>query len=146
MLFRALLWTGGESCRNGVYPESGFALVDHVFKSFHVDHLVSCYTSCTTQPSCQSLNYTPDDKACQLNNDTKYFRPKYFVENPLFVYAENPSSGKFRCSCFICAEHASTWIFFAVSSLFLQIHKDHKFSVRKGSLSHNKGTSMKTSL
>ena len=33
---------------------------------------------------------------------------------------------------------ASTWIFFVVSSLFLQIHapSDDKFSVRKGSLSH----------
>ena len=95
MFFSALLWTEGESCSNGVYPESGFALVDHVFKSLHVDHLVSCYISCTAQPSCQSLNYNPGDKTCQLNNDTKYFRPKYFVEKPTFVYADNPSSGKF---------------------------------------------------
>ena len=94
MFFSAVLWTGGESCSDGVYPESGFALVDHVFKSLHVDHLVSCYISCTAQPSCQSLNYNADDKTCQLNNDTKYFRPKYFVEKPTFVYAENPSSGK----------------------------------------------------
>ena len=94
VLFSALLWTGGESCSNGVYPESGFALVDHAFKSLHVDNLVSCYISCTAQPSCQSLNYDPGDKTCQLNNDTKYFRPKYFVEKPTFVYAENPSSGK----------------------------------------------------
>ncbi|XP_015748430.1 PREDICTED: uncharacterized protein LOC107328208 isoform X1 [Acropora digitifera] len=92
MFFSALLWTKGESCSNGVYPESGFALVDHVFKSLHVDHLVSCYISCTAQPSCQSLNYNPGDKTCQLNNDTKYFRPKYFVVKPTFVYAENPSS------------------------------------------------------
>ncbi|XP_029185899.2 uncharacterized protein LOC114953719 [Acropora millepora] len=92
MFFSALLWAGGESCSNGVYPESGFALVDHVFKSLQVDHLVSCYISCTAQPSCQSLNYNPGDKTCQLNNDTKYFQPKYFVEKPTFVYADNPSS------------------------------------------------------
>ena len=59
MLFRAQLWGGGESWRNRVYPENGFALVDRVFKSFHVDHLVSCYISCASRPSCQSLNYNP---------------------------------------------------------------------------------------
>ena len=95
MFFSALLWAKGESCSNGVYPESGFALVDHVFKSLQVDHLVSCYISCSKQPSCQSLNYNLGDKTCQLNNDTKYFQPKYFVEKPTFVYADNPSSGKF---------------------------------------------------
>ena len=147
MFFRALLWTGGESCSNGVYPESGFALVDHVFKSFHVDHLVSCYIFCATQPSCQSLNYNPDEKTCQLNNDTKYFRPKYFVEKPLFVYAENPSSGKLRCSCFICTELMHQQEFsLQFHQLLLQISQDQKFCVRKGSLSHKKGTSMKTSL
>ena len=73
-------------------PESGFALVDHVFKSLQVDHLVSCYMSCSMQPACQSLNYNLADKTCEFNNDTKYFRPKYFVEKPTHVYADNPDS------------------------------------------------------
>ena len=48
------------------------------------------------QPACQSLNYNLADKTCEFNNDTKYFRPKYFVEKPTFVYGENPDSGKFE--------------------------------------------------
>ena len=47
-------------------------------------------------PACQSLNYNLADKTCEFNNDTKYFRSKYFVEKPTFVYAENPDSGKFE--------------------------------------------------
>ncbi|XP_067023808.1 uncharacterized protein, partial [Acropora muricata] len=38
------------------------------------------------------FNYNLADKTCELNNDTKYFRPKYFVTKPAFVYAENPDS------------------------------------------------------
>ena len=90
---RALVWAG-KSCNNH-FSEYGFALVDHVYKSFFADRLVSCYMSCTTQPACQSLIYNLADKTCEFNNDTKYFRPKYFVEKPTFVYAENPDSGTF---------------------------------------------------
>ena len=46
------------------------------------------------ESACQSLNYNLADKTCQLNNDTKYFRPRHFVEKETFVYAENPDSGK----------------------------------------------------
>ncbi|XP_044182757.1 uncharacterized protein LOC122963385 [Acropora millepora] len=74
-----------ESCRN-VYSQSGYALVDHAYKSFFTGRLASCYMSCN------SLNYNLADKTCELNNDTKYFRPKYFVKKPTFVYAENPDS------------------------------------------------------
>ena len=77
-----------ESCRN-VYSQSGYALVDHAYKSFFTGRLASCYMSCNTQPTCQSLNYNLADKTCELNNDTKYFRPKYFVKKPAFVYAAN---------------------------------------------------------
>ncbi|XP_015767472.1 PREDICTED: uncharacterized protein LOC107346208 [Acropora digitifera] len=91
MLFPATPWAG-ESCRKGTLPEYGFALVAHVYKSFFADRLVSCYMSCSMQPACQSLNYNLADKTCEFNNDTKYYRPKYFVEKPTFVYAENPDS------------------------------------------------------
>ena len=106
MLFRALTWAG-QPCTNGVFPESGFALLDHVYKSFHVDHLVSCFMSCTAEPACQSLNYDPVDENCELNNDTKHFRPKYFVKRPAFIYAENPDAGKLHCKCFLFTEYAS---------------------------------------
>ena len=92
-LFHALVWAG-ESCNND-NSENGFALVDHVYKSFFADRLVSCYMSCNLEPACQSLNYNLADKTCEFNNDTKYFRPKYFVEKPTYVYAENPDSGAF---------------------------------------------------
>ena len=62
---------------------------------FFADRLGSCHMSCTTQPACQSLNYNLANKTCEFNNDTKYFRPKYFVEKPTFVYAENPDPGTF---------------------------------------------------
>lgn len=91
MLFRALTWAG-EPCTNGVFLESGFALLDHVYKSFYVHHLVSCFMSCTAEAACQSLNYNPVDDNCELNKDTKHFRPKYFVKRPAFIYAENPDA------------------------------------------------------
>ena len=93
LLFHALVWAG-ESCSND-NSENGFALVDHVYKSVFADRLASCYMSCNLQPACQSLNYNLADKTCEFNNDTKYFRPKYFVEKPTYVYAENPDSGAF---------------------------------------------------
>ena len=95
MLFPATPWAS-ESCRKDTLSEYGFALVAHVYKSFFADRLASCYMSCSMQPACQSLNYNLADKTCEFNNDTKYFRSKYFVEKPTFVYAENPDSGKFE--------------------------------------------------
>ncbi|XP_044182906.1 uncharacterized protein LOC122963505 [Acropora millepora] len=91
MLFPATPWAS-ESCRKDTLSEYGFALVAHVYKSFFADRLASCYMSCSMQPACQSLNYNLADKTCEFNNDTKYFRSKYFVEKPTFVYAENPDS------------------------------------------------------
>ena len=82
------MWTG-ESCSND-NSEYGFALVDHVYRSFFADRLVSCYMSCSMQQACQSLNYNLADKTCEFNNDTKHLRPKYFVEKPTYVYADNP--------------------------------------------------------
>ena len=92
-----------ESCRN-VYSQSGYALVDHAYKSFFTGRLASCYMSCNSQPTRQSLNYNLADKTCELNNDTNYFRPKYFVKKPAFVYAENPDSGRLQYSFFLTHE------------------------------------------
>ena len=115
LLIFPTITSAGESCRN-VYSQSVYALVDHAYKSFFTGRLASCYMSCNTQPTCQSLNYNPVDKTCELNNDTKYFRPTYFVKNPEFVYAENPDSGKF----FLIHE---TWITqYASISFVLQLY------------------------
>ena len=118
MLFPATPWAS-ESCRKDTLSEYGFALVAHVYKSFFADRLVSCYMSCSMQPACQSLNYNLADKTCEFNNDTKYFRPKYFVEKPTFVYAENPDSGKFK-SFFLHLE--SKKLFY----LFLSLNFEHQ--------------------
>ena len=84
---------GGQSC-TGYRSEHGFALVEHAYTSFIADRLATCYSACNTQPACQSLNYNLADKTCEFNNDTKYFRAKYFVEKATSVYADNPDSGK----------------------------------------------------
>ena len=94
----SLIWfptftSTSKSCNNNP-SEYGFALLDHVYKSFLADRLMSCYISCNMPPACQSLNYNLADKTCELNNDTKYFRPRHFVEKATIVYAENPDSGK----------------------------------------------------
>ena len=83
----------GRSCTDHL-SEHGFALVDHVYNSFSTDHLFACFIACNMQPACQSFNYDLADKTCQLNNNTKYFRPEYFVEKGSSVYADNPDSGK----------------------------------------------------
>ena len=84
----------GKSCKDR-RSEYGFALLDHVYHSFTADRLSACYIACNMQPACQSLNYNLADKSCQFNNNTKLFRPKYFVGKPNSVYAENHASGKF---------------------------------------------------
>ena len=110
LLFRPLVWAG-ESCRND-NSEHGFALVDHVYRSFFADRLVSCYMSCSMQPACQSLNYNLADKTCEFNNDTKHFRPKYFVEKPTYVYADNPDSGSVLFILFFFCYYYFFHIFF----------------------------------
>ena len=125
MVLFLIMTSTGESCRN-VYSQSGYALVDHAYKSFFTGLLASCYMSCNTQPTCQSLNYNLADKTCELNNDTKYFRPTFFVKKPEFVYAENPYSGKLRSTFFFSTKYAwTTSIFFAPYLWFLLIRIHH---------------------
>ena len=85
----------GESCKNHL-SEYGFALVDHMYQSFTAHSLASCYIACNIEPACQSLNYNLADKMCEFNNDTKYYRAKYFVEKATSVYADNPDPGQFQ--------------------------------------------------
>jgi len=83
----------GQSCKNH-RSEYGFTLVEHAYTSFTADRLATCYSACNTQPACQSMNYDLADKTCEFNNDTKYFRVKYFAEKVTSIYADNPDSGK----------------------------------------------------
>ena len=85
----------GRSCKDH-HSEPGFALIDHVYNSFSTDHLSACFIACNMQPACQSFNYDLADKTCQFNNNTKYFRPKYYVEKGSSVYSDNPDSGKLQ--------------------------------------------------
>ena len=131
MVLFPILTSASESCRN-VYSQSGYALVDHAYKSFFTGCLASCYMSCNTQPTCQSLNYNLADKTCELNNDTKYFRPTYFVKKPEFVYAENPDPGMLRSMRFLCTKYVSTCINFICTYLsFLLTHHMVILALRK---------------
>ena len=85
--------SAGRSCKDHI-SEHGFALIQHVYKSFAADRLATCYIACNIEPTCQSFNYNLADKTCEFNNDTKYYSAKNFVEKATSVYADNPDSGK----------------------------------------------------
>ena len=89
----------GDSCKEQHLTEDGFALVNHAYHSFNTDRLSSYYIACNMQLACQSFNYNLADKICQFNNDTKEFRPRYFVEKETSVYADNPDWGKSYFCC-----------------------------------------------
>ena len=84
-----------QRCKVTQRSEHGFVLVGHVYKSFTVDRLVSCYIACNSQPACQSLNFRFSDKTCQFNNETKVSRPASLKQNEGFLYADNPDRGKY---------------------------------------------------
>lgn len=83
----------GQRCKLTQRTEYGFALVGHVYKSFTVDRLFSCYSYCNTQQACQSLNFNLADKRCEFNNETHRSRPDKLKINDASVYAENPDRG-----------------------------------------------------
>ena len=70
----------------------GAGHLGHVYKSFTVDRLATCYSACNSQPACQSLNYNLADKTCYFNRIAR--RSEDLVEMESFVYAENPNRGK----------------------------------------------------
>ena len=124
----------GESCKND-YSEYGFALTDHAYESIRVDRLISCYMACSMQPACQSLNYNLADKTCDLNNDTKYYRPKYFVEKPTSVYAENRDSGKlFAGNIFIFHTSFSSFLRLYSTCRLRRVFREFKKRQRNNSM------------
>jgi len=53
--------------------KTGFRMINKVASSFHVSHRIYCMTNCTMSPICDSYNYRPSDKTCQLNtHDTQH--------------------------------------------------------------------------
>ena len=83
-----------QQCRLTQRSEYGLVLLDHVYESFTVDRLVSCYIACNSKPACQSLNFRLMDKTCQFNNETKISRPASVKQNEGFIYADNPNRGE----------------------------------------------------
>ena len=83
------LKTFAQRCKLTQRSEHGLVLLDHVFKSFTVDRLASCYIACNSQPVCQSLNFRLSDKTCQFNKETKTSCPASLKQNEGFIYADN---------------------------------------------------------
>jgi len=47
--------------------------MDRVQNTFQVDRRLECMINCTLSPTCDSYNYRPADKTCQLNtHDTQH--------------------------------------------------------------------------
>ena len=86
--------TFAQRCKLTQRSEHGLVLLDHVYKSFTVDRLVSCYIACNSQPACQSLNFRLSDKTCQFNKETKISCPASLKQNEGFIYADNPNRGE----------------------------------------------------
>ena len=42
-------------------------MINKIASTFQVDRLGQCLTNCTTSPICDSCNYHPADKTCDLN-------------------------------------------------------------------------------
>jgi len=48
-------------------------MLNKVASSFYVDRRLQCMVNCTVSPVCDSYNYRPSDKLCQLNtHDTQH--------------------------------------------------------------------------
>ena len=86
--------TFAQRCKLTQRSEHGLVLLHHVYKSFTVNSLVSCYIACNSQPACQSINFRMSDKTCQFNKETKISYPASLKQNAGFIYAENPNRGE----------------------------------------------------
>ena len=48
--------------------EKGRKMIGKVASTFEVQHRVQCMANCTMSPICDSYNYRPSYKTCQLNS------------------------------------------------------------------------------
>jgi len=46
---------------------NGYKMINKVAGTFQVSRRVECLVNCTVSPICDSYNYRPFDKTCQLN-------------------------------------------------------------------------------
>lgn len=83
-----------KQCKVKTTSKPGFFLVGYVLKSFTAERLAFCYSTCNTDPSCQSLNYNLASKTCQLNSESRKSQPNSFHAREGFVYSDNPDRGK----------------------------------------------------
>ena len=53
--------------------KTGYRMINKVASTFRVGVRVQCLANCTVSPICDSYNYRPADKTCQLNtHDTQH--------------------------------------------------------------------------
>ena len=83
-----------KQCKVKTTSKPGFFLVGYALKSFTAERLAFCYSTCKTDPSCQSLNYNLASKTCQLNSESRKSQPNSFHAREGFVYSDNPDRGK----------------------------------------------------
>ena len=48
-------------------PYIGHKMINKVVSSFQVERRLECMLNCTMSPVCDSCNYRPSDKTCELN-------------------------------------------------------------------------------
>ena len=46
---------------------AGYKMINKVASTFQVSRRVECLANCTVSPTCDSYNYRPSDKTCELN-------------------------------------------------------------------------------
>ena len=83
-----------KQCKVKTTSKPGFFLVGYALKSFTAERLAFCYSTCNTDPSCQSLNYNLASKTCQLNSESRKSKPDSFHASDGYVYSDNPDRGK----------------------------------------------------
>ncbi|CAH3152088.1 unnamed protein product [Pocillopora meandrina] len=83
-----------KQCKVKNTSKPGFFLVGYALKSFTAERLAFCYSTCNTDPSCQSSNYNLASKTCQLNSESRKSQPNSFHAREGSVYSDNPDRGK----------------------------------------------------
>ena len=68
---------------------NGYAL-DGFLEASHMDvaSTTKCSALCINSPQCLSMNYSREERVCELNSSTKYKQPNAFSGRSGFVYFE----------------------------------------------------------
>ena len=80
--------------------KAGYRMINKVASTFQVGVRVQCLANCTVSPTCDSYNYRPSDKTCQLNtHDTQHTLDSRLVVDLSFrqdVPAQHPRHSAHR--------------------------------------------------